>query len=361
MAGPSGAGDALKRFELENDIQATDAIYRYDNAEVQKHLAGKPWTKDPRYFKHVRISALALIKIVMHARSGGALEVMGLMVGKIDPDDPRGPTMIVMDVFALPVEGTETRVNAQADAYEYMVEFLSVARESGRLENVLGWYHSHPGYGCWLSGIDVSTQMLNQQYQEPWLAIVIDPHKTAATGQVEIGAFRTYPQGYKPPDSEASDFESVPLNKIEDFGAHQSQYYQLEISYFKSSCDTALLNAIWNKYWIATLSASPLLSNAPYISAQIKDIADKLESAEGSLSHFGRGGGAGGSSYMLGPAGDRGGGSRKDDSQLRKVVRDSSKVTREHLQGAMTQVMKNMLFNPVGAPTTPAAAAMDTS
>ena len=195
-----------------------------DNADVQKNLAGKPWTKDPRWFKHVRISALALVKMVMHARSGGSLEIMGLMLGKIDPDDSRGPTMIVMDVFALPVEGTETRVNAQADAYEYMVEFLSVAKESGRLENVIGWYHSHPGYGCWLSGIDVSTQMLNQQYQEPFLAIVIDPHKTAATGKVDIGAFRTYPQGYKPPEGLDSEFESVPLTKVEDFGAHQNQY-----------------------------------------------------------------------------------------------------------------------------------------
>jgi hypothetical protein len=23
----------------------------------------------------------------------------------------------------------------------------------------VGWYHSHPGYGCWLSGIDVGTQV----------------------------------------------------------------------------------------------------------------------------------------------------------------------------------------------------------
>ncbi len=107
------------------------------------------------------------------------------------------------------------------------------------MENVIGWYHSHPGYGCWLSGIDCSTQMLNQQYQEPWLAIVIDPNRTAATGKVEIGAFRTYPQGYKPPDADPNDFESIPLNKIEDFGAHQSQYYQLEISYFKSVRVTA--------------------------------------------------------------------------------------------------------------------------
>lgn len=38
---------------------------------------------------------------------------------------------------------------------------------------MIGWYHSHPGYGCWLSGIDVSTQMLNQQFQEPFVSIVV--------------------------------------------------------------------------------------------------------------------------------------------------------------------------------------------
>ena len=64
----------------------------------------------------------------------------------------------------------------------------------GRLENMVGWYHSHPGYGCWLSGIDVGTQMTQQQYQDPFLAIVVDPHRTIAAGKVEIGAFRTYPE-----------------------------------------------------------------------------------------------------------------------------------------------------------------------
>lgn len=42
------------------------------------------------------------------------------------------------------------------------------------MENAIGWYHSHPGYGCWLSGIDVSTQMLNQQFQEPFVAVVVN-------------------------------------------------------------------------------------------------------------------------------------------------------------------------------------------
>lgn len=60
----------------------------------------------------------------MHARSGGNIEVMGLMQGKI-----QGDTMYVMDSFALPVEGTETRVNAQNEAYEYMVSYIEKSKE----------------------------------------------------------------------------------------------------------------------------------------------------------------------------------------------------------------------------------------
>jgi len=45
-----------------------------------------------------------------------------------------------------------------------------------------------------LSGIDVSTQMLNQNFQEPFVAIVIDPVRTISAGKVCLGAFRTYPK-----------------------------------------------------------------------------------------------------------------------------------------------------------------------
>lgn len=36
--------------------------------------------------------------------------------------------------------------------------------------------------------------MLNQQYQEPWVAIVVDPIRTMSAGKVNLGAFRTYPK-----------------------------------------------------------------------------------------------------------------------------------------------------------------------
>ncbi|MPC55962.1 COP9 signalosome complex subunit 5 [Portunus trituberculatus] len=238
---------AQRTWEMANNMESVnsaDEIYQYDGKQQQDILQAKPWEKDPHFFKQIKISALALLKMVMHARSGGTLEVMGLMLGKVD-----GPTMIVMDSFALPVEGTETRVNAQAQAYEYMTAYVEAAKQVGRQENVIGWYHSHPGYGCWLSGIDVSTQMLNQNYQEPFVAIVIDPIRTISSGK-----------GYKPPDEGPSEYQTIPLNKIEDFGVHCKQYYSLDISYFKSSLDKKLLDSLWNKYWVNTLSSSSLIT-----------------------------------------------------------------------------------------------------
>lgn len=38
------------------------------------------------------------------------------------------------------------------------------------------------------------------------------------------------------------------------------RYYALEVTYFKSSLDRKLLELLWNKYWVNTLSSSSLLT-----------------------------------------------------------------------------------------------------
>lgn len=87
MAGKSSDVEmALKSWELENNIEtipSCDEIFRYDAQAHQAILAARPWDKDPHFFKDIQISALALLKMVMHARSGGPLEVMGLLLGKV--------------------------------------------------------------------------------------------------------------------------------------------------------------------------------------------------------------------------------------------------------------------------------------
>jgi hypothetical protein len=55
------------------------------------------------------------------------------------------------------------------------------------------------------------------------------------------------------------------------------QYYSLDVTFFKSSLDSHLLDLLWNKYWVNTLSASPLISNREFAAGQIADVAEKLE------------------------------------------------------------------------------------
>jgi COP9 signalosome complex subunit 5 len=270
--------------------------------------------------------------MVMHARSGGSIEVMGLMQGKI-----AGDTFIVTDAFRLPVEGTETRVNASDEANEYLVQYLQSCRDNGKMENAVGWYHSHPGYGCWLSGIDVATQM-SQQFQDPFLAVVIDPDRTISSGKVEIGAFRTYPEDYKPPHSETSDgYQTIPLAKIEDFGAHASRYYSLDVSVYKSTLDAHLLELLWNKYWVSTLTSSPLYTNKDYSNKQILDLSQKIKNAEKTVVSSHRGG------MRAGGAGKR------EESQMEKMVKDSNKIAGEYMTGLLAGEIKAKLFHGVGA------------
>lgn len=118
---------ALRNWQLANGVTVMDSAYEYDEVEQNEMRSAKPWQKDPHYFKEVRISAVALLKMVIHSRRGGNLEVMGLMQGRVD-----GNAFIIMDTFALPVEGTETRVNAQAQAYEYMSVYTDLCESEGK-------------------------------------------------------------------------------------------------------------------------------------------------------------------------------------------------------------------------------------
>jgi len=235
-----------------------------------------------------------------------------------------------MDAFPLPVEGTETRVNAGAEANEFMVQFLEGNSLVGKNEPACGWYHSHPGYGCWLSGIDVQTQMTYQQHQEPWLAIVIDPTRTMAAGKVEIGAFRTYPSSYVPPEERNSDYMPIPQHKIEDFGVHAKKYYSLSVEYFKNALDSRLLEALWNKYWIDTLSSSPLIHNRAYCNASIRDSVSKIRHIEGTVASSSRWNRRENEETKLGP--------------LDRVAIDAGKNASEQLQGLVNLFVKEHLF-----------------
>lgn len=77
----SSATIARQTWEIENNIVAmdspaaasasaattaasdSDAIFEYDADSQTSIQQQKPWTRDPQFFKNVRISALALLKV----------------------------------------------------------------------------------------------------------------------------------------------------------------------------------------------------------------------------------------------------------------------------------------------------------
>jgi COP9 signalosome complex subunit 5 len=243
----------------------------------------------------------------------------------------------------LPVEGTETRVNAQSEANEYLVEYLDLSRAQGRQENVVGWYHSHPGYGCWLSGIDVDTEAMQQQYQDPFLAVVVDPDRTINAGKVEIGAFRTYPPTYRPEGSHgggqvtSDGFQAVPLAKAAEFGAHSSRYYSLEISHFKSTLDAHLLELLWHKYWVQTLSQNTLLANRDFGNKQMLDLGSKIKEATMAITRSSRAG-----------QGMMGGSGRGADKAVEKLAKDANLIATKEKSGLIATQIKAKVFNDLG-------------
>ena len=171
----------------------------------------------PYYYSNVLMSKLASQQILNHAIKGETLEIMGILLGFVSKNN-----FIVTRVFELPILGTETRVNAQSESYEYMVQYIDKIIEQDEIygnEKVVGWYHSHPGYDCWLSSIDRRTQDLNQSFQDPYLAIVVDPLKSQQDKKISIGAFRTVKMNKNP--STQYDIEEL-------------SFYRLSITMFDS-------------------------------------------------------------------------------------------------------------------------------
>ncbi|SCU87798.1 LADA_0E06216g1_1 [Lachancea dasiensis] len=189
------------------------------------------WKTDPRYLKNVFLSNQASYKILQHAVRGGDVEIMGMLIGRVHTT-----SIMVLDCYALPVEGTETRVNAQSESYEYMVQYMNEIYGTNQANlHIVGWYHSHPGYGCWLSGIDVQTQELNQTFQDPYVALVVDPTKSLREKRLSIGAFRTIPdEALSEPPQEAGNGDA------KNYGLHHLKYYELEVDICASRFDKAL-------------------------------------------------------------------------------------------------------------------------
>ncbi|MCJ1381676.1 multicatalytic endopeptidase [Xylographa soralifera] len=226
----------------------------------------------------VYISSLALLKMLRHGRAGVPMEVMGLMLGEFVDDY----TVRVVDVFAMPQSGTGVSVEAVDPVFQ--TKMMDMLRQTGRPETVVGWYHSHPGFGCWLSSVDINTQQSFEQLTPRAVAVVVDPIQSVK-GKVVIDAFRlinpqTLMMGHEPRQTTSNLGH---LNKpsiqalIHGLNRH---YYSIGINYRKTGLEENMLMNLHKHVWTEALQMDDFREEGGKNEEKLKRLVDLAEGYE---------------------------------------------------------------------------------
>ncbi|MFX1311043.1 MAG: hypothetical protein ACFFHD_00305 [Promethearchaeota archaeon] len=125
--------------------------------------------------KEIYISVKAILKIASHALKYANskipkekwVEVIGLLAGKLNKND----ILVIEDAYPM---GHGNAVYAEIKDYKnYARAYRDIKKQK---LFICGWFHSHPSYGCWMSGEDISTQARYQKLWDKAVALVIDPY-----------------------------------------------------------------------------------------------------------------------------------------------------------------------------------------
>lgn len=216
----------------------------------------------------IHISSLALLKMLKHGRAGVPMEVMGLMLGEFVDEY----TVQVVDVFAMPQSGTT--VTVESVDHVFQTKMVDMLKQTGRPEMVVGWYHSHPGFGCWLSSVDINTQQSFEQMQSRCVAVVIDPIQSVK-GKVVIDAFRLInPQivlAGREPRQTTSNIGHINKPSIQALvhGLNR-HYYSIAVNYRKTELEQSMLMNLHKRNWTEGLRLRDFCSHKQDNEAAIK-------------------------------------------------------------------------------------------
>ncbi|KAF7301811.1 MPN domain-containing protein [Mycena indigotica] len=209
--------------------------------------AARPDAGTPDNGEVIHISSLALLKMLKHGRAGVPMEVMGLLLGEFVDEY----TIQIVDVFAMPQSGTT--VSVESVDHVFQTKMLEMLKQTGRPEMVVGWYHSHPGFGCWLSSTDINTQQSFESLNSRAVGVVIDPIQSVK-GKVVIDAFRlinpqTIMSGREPRQT-TSNIGHINKPSIQALihGLNR-HYYSIAVAWRKTELEQAMLMNLHKRNW----------------------------------------------------------------------------------------------------------------
>jgi proteasome lid subunit RPN8/RPN11 len=114
---------------------------------------------------------LVLEDIHSHGKATTDVEICGVLVGNVYRDS-FGPWLHVeSSIRGDAAEGHAAQVTFKAQTWEHIQNEMETKHPEQR---IVGWYHTHPGFGIFLSGMDLFIQ--DNFFNLPWqVAFVYDP------------------------------------------------------------------------------------------------------------------------------------------------------------------------------------------
>lgn len=153
-----------------------------ESEEVRKQIINRIPTKliqfpenlFKNYSEDVLITPKAYIGICTHAikyadprnPSNNWVEVIGFLLGRLIKRNRSYPQVVIQDCYPV---GHGSTSFVEIDDYKFLPEL------SQKNEVIVGWYHSHPNFGLFMSNEDYNTQL---RYQKQWIysvGLVVDP------------------------------------------------------------------------------------------------------------------------------------------------------------------------------------------
>jgi proteasome lid subunit RPN8/RPN11 len=127
------------------------------------------WPREPNFY--VFLHQRALRELVDHTRSNTAREVGGSLVGEFCIHQGRRFVEVHAAIWGKATKGNRTEITFTADTW---ASILVVQQREYPQYRIVGWYHTHPGHGVFLSDKDLAIH--NNFFRETdHLALVVDP------------------------------------------------------------------------------------------------------------------------------------------------------------------------------------------
>lgn len=238
------------RFSTPASLQDVQNYYFFTSDEIsgfnrEAKSKGAYFFIDSTY-----ITPRALLMMIKHGERGGIREVIGYCFGVY-----KDGSHLISDIFTSSRLGTFVSVEIGSREQGKFLKLKSFMDKLNKQGSHCAWYHTHPGYGPFLSYTDVTTQSKKQKMFPTIGALVLDPIQTKKSGRLYLGAFHCYHDECTRRDRRVDStlanenaFNELAKNnkdaKTENISESFSSYYSTALSFFLTEADLRVLRFI---------------------------------------------------------------------------------------------------------------------